>query len=187
MLHLQDERVTPPRELGDPVVAASLGKVRFLCRELGGAQALVTFSKRYFGAFARRVCNVAPRRFVVQARLQVGDLGADGSLCFQLSVVLASDVRGLFGDLRATPFRNLGRLFQLHQLELEVVTATLLRRERQAFIVIRLLLLLHLEFNGIERRPRVHAGVRRGDDCTGELIQFALARQHAVQLAVRRE
>ena len=187
MLDLREEGVAAPRELGDPVAAASFGKVGFLRGELGGAQALVSIRQRRFSRFARRVGNVALRRFVVQARLQVGDLGGDRLLCFQLGIVLSRDVRGLFGDLRATPLRCLGRLLQLHQFKLEVVAAALLRSERKAFVVIRLLLLLQLEFDSIERRPRVRAGARRSGDCPGQLVQFPLARQHAVQLAIRRE
>ena len=187
LLDLRDEGLTPPRELGNPVPAGSFGKACFLRGELSSAQALVSFGKRGFRLFARPIGNVTLQRFVVQARLQIGDPGVDRSLCLQFGIVLAGDVRGLVGNLRTALFRRLGRLPELHELELQVVTAALLRREREAFIVIRLLVFLQLEFDGIERPSRVGGSARRSGDCTRKLVQFPLAREHAVQLAVGRE
>ena len=63
--------------------------------------------------------------------------------------------RELLGDLGAAPLRGLGRLPQLHQLQLEIVAAPLLRRQGHAFGVV--LLLARLEIVFPPRRARVAA------------------------------
>ncbi len=76
---------------------------------------------------------------------------------------------------------------KLHQLEFEVVHAPLLRADGQAFRMPRLLLYLQLCVDGVARLARRGRGRRRGDDQRRKFVEFALARQHAVQLAVGRE
>ena len=97
---------------------------------------------------------------------------------------LRIDVSALLCELCAALLGSLGGLLQLHQFELEVVAAALLRRQREALGVPFLLALLELSLDGVERRTR-HAGrLARGADGTGKLVELALALEDTVYFAV---
>jgi hypothetical protein len=63
----------------------------------------------------------------------------------------------------------------------------LLRGKRQAFGVIGLLRRLDFGLDRGQRSASFRRGVVRGEDRIGQFGKLALARQHTVQLAVRRE
>ena len=106
---------------------------------------------------------------------------------FALARLVAVERGELVGDLGAAALRGLGRLPQLHQLQLEVVAAALLRRQGHAFAVILLLARLEIVLRGGAGGFRARGvGARKGNGLL-QLGQLALSRDHAVKLAVRRK
>src|SRR5262245_55476546 len=101
--------------------------------------------------------------------------------------VLGAEIVALLRDLRTPPRGCFGGLSQLDQFELEVVTAALLRREREAFLMPVGLAFLELAFDGIERAARSVRSSTRGVETSRELGQLALPGKHTMQLIVRRE
>ena len=86
--------------------------------------------------------------------------------------------------MRTTFRRHLGRLLQLLQLELEVVTTALLRSERQTLGVPGVLRACRVRIDGSERLARGVCRRTRAGDRRRQLGQLALASQDAVQFAV---
>ncbi len=123
----------------------------------------------------------------MQRGLRIGEIRRERARLLLLGAFLRADIRKLLRDLVAPARGRFGRLAQLHELELEIVAAPLLRRKRRALRVIRPLRGVEL---GVDLRLRLARGGRvlpcRGDAVL-ELGELALAGQHAVQFAVRRE
>ena len=128
------------------------------------------------------------RELVVQPRLQIGDLRGDRRKLRRFLRVLARELVALLRDLRAATIGGFRGLPQGDELELEIVTAPLLRCERQAFAMPRCLRGPADRARRCRARSarRFVACARRVDEAD-ELGQFALARQDTVQLAVGRE
>ncbi len=175
------------RELGDAVVAAALREVRLLRVALRGTHFLAAARERDLGFVAGVARGLARRELVVQGGLQVGDLRIDGGPLRLRLVDARGELARFLLDLRAPLLRSFRRLPKLQELELQVVRTPLLRRDREAFRVVRLLdggklgvdrVALHARFLGPRTRAR-HRSV--------ELVELALARKHAVQLVIGRE
>ena len=113
---------------------------------------------RHFRFALRASCSVAPGHFLVQSRLRVGKFRGKGARALLLGRLLCTDLRHFLRDLR-TAFRGgLGRLLQLLQLELEVVTTALLRSECQTLGVPGVLRACRVRVDCSERLAR---GLRR--------------------------
>src|SRR5207344_2958484 len=97
---------------------------------------------------------------------------------------LRVEVRRLLRDLGAPALGGLRGLAKLQELELEVVAAALLRRERQAFVVIFLLPRLQRELDGVERRARLVGRGARRRETAGQLVELPLPGDDAMQFAV---
>ena len=136
-----------------------------------------------------RECRARSRRgrLLAECERAAGDLGIDRRHRIVLGAFLDGERRKLVGDLRPPALGRFRRLLQLQQLELEVVAAALLRRQRHAFAVIFLLPRLELVLGGVARARARHVSPRAPRDRMVELGELALPRQHAVQLAVGRE
>ena len=184
---VRDQRLAPALEVGDAVAHAAFGEPRLLRRTFGGAQPLATARLFNFAFVAGMPRRIAPCDIVVQARLEVGDRARLGRLLRRLCRFLRGDVVAFLRQLRAALGGGLGRLLQLDELEVEVVHAALLRRERLAFAVVFLLPGLETAFERLERDARRRGGILRRRQCRFEFGELALADDDTVQFAVGRE
>ena len=120
--------------LREALAAAALGEARLLRRALGGAQLLAASRERDFGFVARVPRRLALRHLDRAAAIARSAISAAIAACSSLPCACcAREIVALLRDLRAPARRRFGRLAQLHELELEIVAAPLLRGERQAF------------------------------------------------------
>ena len=187
LLALRDDPFATPFELGQPIAAAALRETCFLRGKLGDPHPLATAGERRFRLVAPVPRGFARGELVVQPRLQIGNLRHDGVALPPAGFVLGRDVGRFLRDLRAPLLRGFGGLPQLQELELEIVDPTLLRADREAFRVIRVL--RHLQF-GVDRvalRARFGGRRTRGGHRAVELFELPLPGDDAVQLVVRCE
>ena len=132
-------------ELGDALAARALGESGFLRRPLRRARALASSRQRDLGLVARMPRALARGAFARRGGVRVrGDFGIDRRHRIALGALLDRQRSELLGDLRAPALRRFRRLLQLQQLQLEIVAAALLRRQRHAFAVVFLLPRLEL-------------------------------------------
>ena len=138
-----------------------------------------------------RACRAASRfdHLLVQRRLRVGELRrrvARARSCSAASSAAISDSSSR--DLRAALCGRLGGLPELQELELEIVAAPLLRRERHALGVPGVLRASRGRASIAASASRAASAVARAPVIgMRQLGQLALAREHAVELAVGRE
>ena len=132
-----------------------------------------------------RSLRVAPSRR--KGARQVGDPGVDRAALRLAFGDARRDLRRFVGDLRAPLLRGFRGLPQLHELDLEVVRAPLLGGHRLALGVIGLLGPGQLRVDGVALGRRLGRTRARAGNRAFELVELALAREHAVQLVVGRE
>ena len=174
-------------ELDNALAARSLGEARLLRCALGEPRPLASPGQRGLRFVARAARAFLLLRRLLQLPPADVDLDIGRRQRFALTGLVEDQSRELIGNLGATPLRGLGCLPQLHQLQLEVMAAALLRRHRHAFGVILLLARFEIVFRGGAGGRRDFSVGARDDDGLRELGKLALARDHAVKLAVRRK
>ncbi len=130
---------------------------------------------------------VALRHLVVQLQLRIGQFACERFAVRLFGACLRSDVGEFGDDLRAALFRRLGGLPQLQELEIEVVAASLLRRNGHAIGVVAPLRRFEIGFDGVKRRAGDLCTLANAADRALEFAQFALPREHAVQIVVGRQ
>ncbi len=113
----------------------------------------------------------------MQRRLQVGDLRVDGgALRLRLPSMRVASSPDSCSICARRLLRGFGGLPKLQELELEIVGATLLRRDGETLGVIRLLRRCELGIDGIALRARFLGARARPGHGRIELVELALAR-----------
>ncbi len=176
MRNLGGKQFAPPADLGEPLAATAFSEIGLLRGALGGTQSLARTGQRCLGFIAGVAHRLAPFDPAVKSQLQFSDLRRELALLRGALRMTRGQAFGLLRKLRAAPGNFLGVLPQLHDFELEVVAAPLLRHEGLALAVVLVLPALEIGFDSVEAGAR---GTRQDSgrfDGRPELGEFALAR-----------